>query len=122
MTCVAAGGSGLGLRRALLPLAIGASVFLQLHLALGYFLGPAARDVLDDAKGPAIALAALLLVAAAVYWFVRRRRAHADARGVQAAQAMTEAACPLCLALNWVVERELIAPRSATPRPVRADG
>jgi hypothetical protein len=44
----------------------------------------------------------LLLAAAAVYWFTRRRR-----RRAQAAQQMTEAACPLCLALNWAVERSL---------------
>jgi membrane protein DedA with SNARE-associated domain len=106
VTCVAAGSSGMTLRRALLPLVIGSSVFLQLHLLLGYFLGPAARELIEDAKGPAILLALLLLAAAAVYWFVRRRRRSAQrADGVQAAQQMTEAACPLCLALNWALER-----------------
>ena len=39
VTVVAAGGSGLGLGRALPALALGASVFLQLHLFLGYILG-----------------------------------------------------------------------------------
>ena len=39
VTVVAAGGSGLGLGRALPALALGASVFLQLHLLLGYILG-----------------------------------------------------------------------------------
>jgi membrane-associated protein len=116
VTCVAAGGSGLSLRRALPALAIGASVFLQLHLVLGYFLGPAARDALQNAKGPAIALFAVLLVGAAVYWFLRRGRRR------DGVHAMTEAACPLCLALNWVVERELTAPRASTPRPARASG
>ncbi len=117
VTCIAAGGSGLSLRRALPALAIGASVFLQLHLLLGYFLGPAARDVLADAKGPAIALFALLVAGAAVYWFLRRR-----GRRAAGAQAMTEAACPLCLALNWVVERELTDRRASTPRRARAGG
>ena len=120
VTCIAAGGSGLSLRRALPALAIGASVFLQLHLVLGYFLGPAARDALEEAKGPAILLFVALLAAAAAYWFLRRRRR--NALGAQGAQAMTEAACPLCLALNWVVERELIDRRASTPHPVRAAG
>jgi membrane protein DedA with SNARE-associated domain len=116
VTCIAAGGSGLRLRRALPALALGASVFLQLHLVLGYFLGPAARDVLENAKGPAITLFGALLGGAAVYWFVRRGRHR------EGAQAMTEAACPLCLALNWVVERELTDRRASTPHPARVGG
>ncbi len=120
VTGIAAGGSGMSLRRALPPLAIGASVFLQLHLVLGYFLGPAARDALDNAKGPAIALFAALfaalLVGAVAYWLVRRGRRRGGTQG------MTEAACPLCLALNWVVERELTDRRASSPRPARAGG
>jgi hypothetical protein len=72
--------------------------------------------VLESAKGPAIALFGALLVGAAVYWFVRRGRHR------EGAQAMTEAACPLCLALNWVVERELTDRRASTPHPARAGG
>jgi len=98
VTVIVAGGSGVRLRRALPALALGASVFLQLHLVLGYFLGPAARDALDNARGPAIVVFGVLLVAAIVTWVVRRgRRA--------GAQAVTEAACPLCLALSWAVDR-----------------
>jgi len=98
VTVIAAGGSGASLRRALPALALGASVFLQLHLVLGYFLGPAARDALDNARGPAIVVFGVLLVAAIVTWVARRwRRA--------GAQAVTEAACPLCLALSWAVDR-----------------
>ncbi len=115
VTCIAAGGSGMTLRRALPALALGASVFLQLHLVLGYFLGPAARDLLEQAKGPAIALFAALLVGAALYWFARRGRRRGG-------RAMTEAACPLCLVLNWVVEREPADRRASTPHPVRVGG
>jgi membrane-associated protein len=98
VTVIAAGGSGASLRRALPALALGASVFLQLHLVLGYFLGPAARDALDNARGPAIVVFGVLVVAAIATWVVRRgRRA--------GAQAVTEAACPLCLALSWAVDR-----------------
>ena len=73
-------------------------MFLQLHLVLGYFLGPAARDALDHARGPAVAVFVVLVLGAAVFWIVRRgRRA--------GAQAFAEAACPLCLTLGWVSER-----------------
>ena len=51
-TCVAAGASGLTLRRALPALVIGSSVFLQLHLFLGYFLGQAAGDLIETARCP----------------------------------------------------------------------
>ena len=98
-TCVAAGAAGLSLRRAVPALVIGSSVFLQLHLFLGYFLGRAAGDVIETATGPAIVVLVALVVVAAVFWIVRRGRR----RG---AQALTEAACPLCLVLGAVGERE----------------
>ena len=102
MTTVAAGGSGLHSRRALPALIIGSSVFLQLHLVLGYLLGPAARDAIDSAKGPAIAVIVVLVLAGAVFWFVRRgRRAGTGAAG----EAWAEASCPACLALSFVGER-----------------
>ena len=43
VTVIAAGGSGLSARRALPALILGSSLFLQLHLFLGYFLGSAAQ-------------------------------------------------------------------------------
>jgi membrane protein DedA with SNARE-associated domain len=98
-TCVAAGASGLSARRALPALVIGSSVFLQLHLFLGYFLGQAAGDVIEKATGPAIVVLVGLVVVAAIFWFARRGR-----RG--GAQALTEAACPLCLVLGAAGERE----------------
>lgn len=97
VTVVAAGASGLSARRAIPALALGASVFLQLHLVLGYALGPAARDVLDRAKGPAILVFVALLTGAAAFWVARRGR-RAGAR------AFTEAACPLCLTLGRLSE------------------
>jgi membrane protein DedA with SNARE-associated domain len=105
VTVVAAGGSGVSLRRAVVPMAIGASVFLQLHFVLGYVLGPRARDALDHAKGPALLLLALVVAGAFAYWFVRRRRDRAAAGA-----AFAEAACPLCIALNWAVERSVAVP------------
>ena len=92
-TVAAAGTSRLSVRRALPPLVLGSSVFLQLHLVLGYVLGPVARDALERAKGPVVvALVVAALVGVAV-WFRRR-----GARG--GSQAATEACCPACLALG----------------------
>jgi membrane protein DedA with SNARE-associated domain len=92
LTVVAAGGSGLAPRRALPALIAGSSVFLQLHLFLGYFLGAAARQVLRTATGPALAAAAVLVLGAIAFWLVRRGR-RAGAGG------LAEAACPACLTL-----------------------
>jgi membrane-associated protein len=98
-TVVAAGASGLSVRRSLPPLLVGSSFFLLLHLFLGYFLGPAARDVISAATVPAILVLVALVVAAAVFWIVRRgRRAGAE--------AWTEAACPACLVLGAIGDRE----------------
>jgi membrane protein DedA with SNARE-associated domain len=101
LTVMAAGCSGVQPRRALPALVLGSSVFLQLHLALGFFLGPAAKDALDRARGPALVVAGAALLGAAAFWVMRRRK---GAR----AHAWGEAACPACLALNLVGER--IAP------------
>jgi membrane protein DedA with SNARE-associated domain len=111
-TCVVAGAAGLPLRRALPALVIGSSVFLQLHLFLGYFLGSAARDLLERAAGPAIGVLIALVVVAAVFWVVRRGR-----RG--GAQAWTEAACPACLVLGVLGEREMRTSTSLSDAEVR---
>jgi membrane protein DedA with SNARE-associated domain len=99
VTVVAAGASGLRARQALPALALGSSVFLQLHLFLGLALGPVAREALDRAKGPALAVLALLVVAGVAFWLVRRGR---RAGG----QAFAEACCPACLALGMLSERQ----------------
>jgi membrane protein DedA with SNARE-associated domain len=98
VTVVAAGGTALAPRRTLPALVLGSSVFLQLHLVLGYLLGPAARDAIEDAKGPAVLVIVALVAGAVVFWLVRRGR-----RG--GAEAMAEAACPACLALSVLGER-----------------
>lgn len=100
VTVIAAGASGVHARRAIPALAIGASVFLQLHLALGYFFGPAAREALGRARGPAIIGFGVLLLVAGTFWIARRGRK-------AGAAAFTEAACPLCLTLGWISERRL---------------
>ena len=98
VTVVAAGSSTLAPRRALPPLVLGSSVFVQLHVALGYLLGPAARDLLEEAKGPAVAVLVVLAVAGVVFWLWRR----GTRRGLQSAG---EACCPACLALGTLTPR-----------------
>ena len=98
ITVVAAGGSGLSLRRALPALALGSSVFLQLHLFLGYILGGPARRALNQSRGPALAVLAALVVGGVVFWVVRRG-------GRRGGQAWAEACCPACLALGLLSER-----------------
>jgi membrane-associated protein len=97
LTVVAAGVSGLSRRRALPALILGSSVFLQLHLVLGLLLGPLADRAFDQAKGPALAAAAVLAAGALVFWRARRRK--------QAPAAWTEAACPACLSIRALAER-----------------
>jgi membrane protein DedA with SNARE-associated domain len=93
VTVVAAAGSGIRAGRALAALVLGSSLFLQAHLLLGYFLGPAAREVLEKARLPVLVAAALVLLAVAVVVVARRRRS-------RVARVLTEGACPACLALG----------------------
>jgi membrane protein DedA with SNARE-associated domain len=98
VTVAAAGGSGLSPRRALPALILGSSVFLQLHLFLGYALGPAARHALHDARGPALVGLVALVVGGIVFWLTRRGRRCGS-------QAASEACCPACLALTVLSDR-----------------
>jgi membrane protein DedA with SNARE-associated domain len=93
VTVVAAAGSGIRAGRALAALVIGSSVFLQAHLLLGYLLGPAAREVLEQARLPVLVAAVVVLVAVAVLVLLRRRRG-------RVARVLAEGACPACLALG----------------------
>jgi membrane protein DedA with SNARE-associated domain len=93
VTVVAAATSTMSPGRALPPLVLGSSVFVQLHFVLGYVLGPAARRALDRARGPAVLVLAAVVVAGAGAWLVKR-----GAR--RGAQAASEACCPACLALG----------------------
>jgi membrane protein DedA with SNARE-associated domain len=101
VTVVAAGGSGLSLRRALPALVLGSSVFLQLHLFLGFFLGPLARHALDRAQGPALAVLGALVVGGVVFWLSRRGRRSGG-------QAFAEACCPACLTLAVLTQRQAL--------------
>jgi membrane protein DedA with SNARE-associated domain len=91
VTVVAAASSGIRVGRALPALVLGSSVFLQAHLLLGYALGPAARELLERARLPALLVAAVTLATVAAL-LLRRRRC--------AARVLAEGACPACLALG----------------------
>jgi membrane protein DedA with SNARE-associated domain len=98
VTVVAAATSGLNPARALPPLVLGSSVFVQLHLALGYLFGPVARSAIEQATGPAVVVLIAVVLVGVVIWFRRRgRRA--------GAQAATEACCPACLVLGLAAPR-----------------
>lgn len=99
LTVIAAGVSGARGRHVLPALVLGSSVFLQFHLVLGLLLGPLADRAFNQAKGPALGAAAVLVAATAAFWLVRRRRKAASAA------AWTEASCPACLGLSLIAER-----------------
>jgi membrane protein DedA with SNARE-associated domain len=89
VTVVAAASSGIRAGRALPALVLGSSLFLQTHLLLGYALGPAARELLEQARLPVLAAAAAVLLAAAAYLLRRRYRG--------AARVVADGLCPACL-------------------------
>lgn len=95
ITVIAAGGSGLPARQALPALIAGSTVFLQAHLFLGYFLGSAAGHALNAATALTLAVLAVLVAGAGVFWFARRR-------GHLAARGLAEAACPACLTMAYL--------------------
>lgn len=98
VTVVAAGTSTTAPAQALPALVIGSSVFVQLHLFLGYFLGPAARDALDKAKGPTVVVLLAVAAVGAVLW-IRRRGTRAGL------QSSAEACCPACMALGLLTPK-----------------
>ena len=78
---------------ALPPLVLGSTVFLEIHLVLGYALGAAADRVLA-AAGPVVLATVLLLALVALVRALLRRRRTGDRDRLQ---GWTEAACPACL-------------------------
>ena len=99
LTVIAAAVSGLNGRRALPALIIGSSVFLQLHLVLGLLFGPLADRAFNQAKGPALIAAAVLVAGTVAFWRVRRRQ-RAAAPG-----AWMEASCPACIGVSLLTGR-----------------
>lgn len=98
LTVLATAQSRLPARRALGWLLLGGSVFVQLHLVLGYVVGPVAEDAFKRAQLPVLIVLAALLVAGVAYWLLRRGR-------IRGAQAWSEAACPACIGMQLVPAR-----------------
>jgi membrane protein DedA with SNARE-associated domain len=92
VTVLAAAFARLHPRSALPALFLGSSLFLQVHLVLGYFVGARALDLFNAARLPVLIVLAALVLGGAALWVVRRGR-----RG--GSQAWTEASCPACLAI-----------------------
>lgn len=121
VTVIAAGAAGLPARRALPALFAGSTVFLQLHLFLGYFLGSAALHALHAATIPALAVLAAAVAGGIGFRLARRRRRRAIA-------GITEGICPACLTLAYLAEHHaglsalIIDPDDAHPDPATEPG
>jgi membrane protein DedA with SNARE-associated domain len=115
LTVIAAAVSGLNGRRALPALIVGSSVFLQLHLILGLLLGPLADRAFNQAKGPALIAAAVLVAGTVAFWRIRRRK-RAAAPG-----AWMEASCPACLGVSLLTGRVPGLAGLAAQDPVRPE-
>lgn len=98
LTVVAAASSRLRTLRAMFWLVLGGSIFIQLHLVLGYFLGPVAEDLFKRAQVPMLIVLGALVVAGVAYWLIR----HGRRRGTH---AWSEATCPACIALHAFLHR-----------------
>jgi len=111
LTVIAAAVSGLNARRALPALIVGSSVFLQLHLVLGLLLGPLADRAFNQAKGPALVAAAVVIAGGVVFWRGGRRK-RAAVPG-----AWMEASCPACLGVSLLAGRVPALADRAAPDP-----
>jgi membrane protein DedA with SNARE-associated domain len=111
LTVIATAASRLSARRGLAWLILGGSIFIQLHLVLGYLLGPVAEQIFKKAQLPALIAVGVLVVGGASYWLIR----HGRRRG---AHAWTEAACPACIALHMVPARLRIDHTEVAPAGV----
>ena len=85
-------------------LLIGSTIFVALHIALGYIFGPSILTALDSVHIPLLPVAIGLAVLGLVVWLARtalRRRKAALASPsddtLRTLHAWTEAACPVCM-------------------------
>lgn len=92
--------------RAFLPgLALGSSIFIALHFAIGYLGGPVVGAALHAIGVPVLLFLLALVTLGLVGWLIIRRRTHTP--GENAADATVtsihdwaDACCPVCLALG----------------------
>ena len=106
LTVIAAGLAGLAAVRFAGGLTIGSTIFIALHLVLGYVFGPSVLTMLDNVNLPVVpVLVGLALVGLAVWLgrsYLRRRRGAAapEEDTARAVAAWTEAACPICMVVG----------------------
>ncbi|MGH2808318.1 MAG: DedA family protein, partial [Actinomycetota bacterium] len=77
---------------------IGSTIFVQAHLALGFVLGPVARDALEAARIPVLVGLGMLILIAVAFWILR------SGRGPHA--AFSEAFCPVCLTAAAIATKD----------------
>jgi hypothetical protein len=80
-------------RRAVPALALGSTIFLQLHVVLGYLVGPGARDLVARAAAPVLVAIGTVAGLAVVAWLIARWRHRRD----EAPVLWHEGLCPACL-------------------------
>ncbi len=103
-------------------LVLGSTVFLEVHLVLGYALGAAAGRVLATVGPVVLAVVVLLALAALARALLRRRRA-GDGPGVLGdVRAWSEAACPACLIVAATPALRPPPGTAAPPAPAAAPG
>lgn len=100
----AAGVARLPMAPMTLAMVTGSVVFYGWHVALGYVVGPGALALLDAAAAPVLAGVVALAVAGLAGWLLLRRRGRPADSG--AVRAWTEAACPACLAITALRQRD----------------
>jgi membrane protein DedA with SNARE-associated domain len=109
----AAGLAALPFLRFLMGLAVGNTLFVGGHLALGYALGPAATEIAARVGSLGLVLVGGILILGAIGylgWRQIRRRRPAGGTGTddianEATGDWTDAACPACLALGAIALR-----------------
>ena len=111
LTVIATAASRLSAKRGLAWLVLGGTIFVQLHLVLGYLLGPVAEQIFKQAQVPVLIALGVLVIAGAAYWLIR----HGRRRG---AHAWSEATCPACIALHLVPARMRIDHSDLAPAGV----
>ncbi len=101
VTIAAAALAAIPFSRFVVGLAVGNSVFLGGHFALGMLFGAAAAGIVAGLAVPLIIVVGLAVVGAVAWRALASRRR----RGAVAAEAWLDACCPACLTLGTVVTR-----------------
>ena len=99
---IAAGLASIPYRWAVLAgLLLGNSVFVSVHVLLGYFAGPAVAGALSQLNLPLVPFFLILMALGLVGWLLRRAR-HKSAG--QAIADWSDAGCPLCTVAGRLVQ------------------